>query len=618
MADPFTAAVLPAAGKLATALFEIGKPSTIKATEKLMVRFGVGLSTLLREQAERHRYVKTIISGSAPIKLTDIYVNLKLERDNNIVRDDDLFKLLDKERAILVHAAAGSGKSMLLRYLLLTAEQHLSERVPILIELRDLNAHPQKSFLEVVQECISEYIDGFTRLQTDFALKSGRILLILDGFDEIDYNHRRDRESEVNRLVDRYPNLQIVVSSRPDEGVSKWRSFFAYEVQHLSKSQVRLLIDKIPYDESPKKLFRSKLDVDLFETHGEFLRNPLLTVMMLVMLETFADVPAKIHLFYEYAFEALFQRHDVSKGGGFQRKRRVELALDDYKRLFAYFCATTYMRKLFRFSEGVALQHLDQSLKSAQITADKSGMMRDLVECTCMLVPDGLEFEFSHRSFQEYFFAYFIARIRPDEISKFMPILSERSGSDGIVPMIAEMNAEKFEEDWALPQLEILCTKVEGIDAQIDPLAFIRAMFGKHGMHVMSLPNITFEYGPAEEQDLNYIRISLYRVYRIFDRIHSIIPEGSDLDKKIVEKMMDGRIGRGDNRFGPIRKNPSGSNSGIKIQLSSPDNDWVRESHWGRFVAEEAKELINTRNLVRERVRQRQTGLEAILRLFDE
>lgn len=506
---------------------------------------------------------------------------------------------------------------MLLRYLLLTADQHLDQRIPILIELRDLNSSTTKSFIEIVQDYISEYIEGFSRVKTEFALKSGKILLILDGFDEIDYDRRRDREREVKKLVDRYPNLQVIISSRPDESLSKWRSFFAYEVQNLSKDQVRLLIDKIPYDEGPKQLFRSKLDSDLFETHEEFLRNPLLTVMMLVMLETFADVPAKIHLFYEYAFEALFQRHDVSKGGGFQRKRRVDLALDDYKRLFAYFCASTYMRRLFRFSEGAVLEFLDQSLKSAQIKADKLGMMRDLIECTCMLVPDGLEFEFSHRSFQEYFFAYFISRIRPSEMSRVMPLLSEISSSDGIIPMIAEMNTERFEEDWALPQLEILCSRVEGIDADADPLTFINSMFGSRDIYIESLPNVTFEFGPRRESSLDFVRVTLYEIYNVFNRIHASLPEEEETDGKFLSEILSRKILADDPRFDTIRHAKDTSEIKAHIKLVSSDNEWARETFWGRFVGVEARELVAARDMIRTRVRERQTGLAAILNLTE-
>src|SRR5947209_16625711 len=102
----------------------------------------------------------------------------------------------------------------------------------------------------------------------------------------------------------------------------------------------------------------------------EFLVNPMLTIMMLVTLAQFAEVPAKIHLFYEYAFEALFARHDVTKGG-FQRKRHVSVPLDDYRRLFAYFCAISYLREIFSFSHATALEILDKSISSSQIRAKK-------------------------------------------------------------------------------------------------------------------------------------------------------------------------------------------------------------------------------------------------------
>ena len=113
---------------------------------------------------------------------------------------------------------------------------------------------------------------------------------------------------------------------------------------------MRALIHKIPYDENIKALFVKKLDTGLYETHKEFLRNPLLTLMMLITLEQFAEIPAKIHLFYEHAFEALFRWHDVTKSGGFQRKRHVSIALDDYRRLFSYFCTISYMKEAFRFT----------------------------------------------------------------------------------------------------------------------------------------------------------------------------------------------------------------------------------------------------------------------------
>jgi len=213
-------------------------------------------------------------------------------------------------------------------------------------------------------------------------------------------------------------------------------------VQPFAKRQVELLISKITYDEEIKSLFKKKLSEGLFETHKEFLTNPLLTIMMLITLEQFADVPAKIHLFYEYAFEALFARHDVTKGG-FQRKRHTTLPLDDFKRLFSYFCMISYMRKKLDFSPDAVLDTIQQSISSSQITTDKELFRNDLTESTCMLVRDGLEYAFSHRSFQEYFAAYFLARVKVDEFENAMPHLLERIG-DNVLTMFAEMSREKF------------------------------------------------------------------------------------------------------------------------------------------------------------------------------
>lgn len=129
----------------------------------------------------------------------------------------------------------------------------------------------------------------------------------------------------------------------------------------------------------------------LFESHKQFLTNPLLTIMMLITLEQFAEVPAKIHLFYEYAFEALFGRHDATKAG-FQRKRHTSLPLDDFKRLFAYFCMLTYARQIKSFSSDQTLDFIQRAISSSQINVDKALFRRDLIESTCMLVLDGLEY----------------------------------------------------------------------------------------------------------------------------------------------------------------------------------------------------------------------------------
>jgi hypothetical protein len=152
------------------------------------------------------------------------------------------------------------------------------------------------------------------------------------------------------------------------------------------------------------------------------------------------------------------------------------LALDDFKRLFAYFCMITYMREVSTFSESKALELIQLSIDSSQIEVDKVLFRNDLTESTCMLILDGLDYTFSHRSFQEYFSAYFLSHVKTDEFNKAIPRLVQRGSFDNVLRMISEMNKEKFEEAWALPTLRNFCKRLEKVNPKENCIGYAVAM----------------------------------------------------------------------------------------------------------------------------------------------
>jgi predicted NACHT family NTPase len=454
--------------------------------------------------------------------LNDVYVNLYASYERGNIRDEDFLSVGSALKRIIFTATAGAGKSMVMRYFFFLSEQ--SERLPVFIELRDINDYPDSSILELIRDKIKEHISDFTVDQLKYALKEGMIALFLDGYDEIDHDRRIKLAREIISLAGPYNESIIFVSSRPDESFIGWERFHIYQLSPFTENQVRALLQKIPYDENIKALFVKKRDTGLYESHKEFLVNPLLTLMMLISLEQFAEIPAKIHLFYEYAFEALFKRHDVTKSGGFQRKRHVSIALDDYRRLFSYFCTTSYMKEAFRFTESSALETLSKSIVSSQIDVKKEDMLEDLVHCTCMLARDGLDYVFNHRSFQEYFVAYFFARIKVEEFERVAPRLMVRL-MDNVFLMMSEMNKEKFEESWALPQLNSLCEITKEIDPAANPIGFVRAMIKNGKISALILEDqIGFAVDSSEAHDVTEtnIRFMLYTIYEVFNRLREL------------------------------------------------------------------------------------------------
>ena len=600
--------------KLAPEFIAPAKGVATRTKEKLEVKFRKGFEDYLGKQLARASTVKTIISSNAPIPLKDIYVNLLLASGRKAFRDEDFLEGVKVYRSVIFTATAGAGKSMLMRYLYIRFLEGQSERLPIFIELRDLNQHPNVKLITFIKDRVADYIDGFSEQQLKYAIEGGKVVLFLDGFDEIDHDIRKDRERELNQIAARYDNLWMFVSSRPAEGFANWEKFHVFDVQPFTKKQVEALLSKIPYDEEIKRLFNSKLAEGLYETHKEFLTNPLLTIMMLVTLEQFAEVPAKIHLFYEYAFEALFGRHDVTKGG-FQRKRHTSLALDDFKRLFSYFCMITYIKKSISFSADAVLGYIHQSIASSQIVVDKSLFRSDLTESTCMLVLDGLDYTFSHRSFQEYFAAYFLARVKVDEIARVVPKLVEINGGfDSVLKMLSEMNNEKFEEAWSLPTLSQMCEETMHLDANTNPLAFCRVLLGNPVLHIDGAHLIRFT-ARSQADSWHQERYALYTIYDLFGQIQSKLKR-VDQGEAFIQKVKAGTLLKGDKRFDAVRNSPRDTRKGgeivTEIELVDADSVWFRDLYFGNFLSLEAKLLPELRNAVQVRVEARKKGLAAI------
>lgn len=142
--------------------------------------------------------------------------------------------------------------------------------------------------------------------QFELALRAGGLLLILDGFDEIDFTHRDLVSRQILDISTKYPKTIIIVSGRPDDKFSSWHDFHTFTVQALTKPQVIELITKINYDEGLKRRFQSEVERRLYDLHTSFLSSPLLSSIMLLTYEQFAEIPNKMHIFYEQAFAALF------------------------------------------------------------------------------------------------------------------------------------------------------------------------------------------------------------------------------------------------------------------------------------------------------------------------
>ncbi|WP_197282125.1 SUMF1/EgtB/PvdO family nonheme iron enzyme [Dethiosulfatarculus sandiegensis] len=175
--------------------------------------------------------------------------------------------LAARNNALLISGQAGCGKSTLLKHLAYTisprsdkepASPELAEYLPVLIQLKDLKAYCSKDRKDlertrsvgdgIVEWYLKNKFNGNLTLADvhEFA-KCGRLMLLIDGLDEID---QPLRDYAVNALADlRLPHAEnkIVLAGRPhglDGAPGSRFADFKTSVEELEAEQINLFIRK--------------------------------------------------------------------------------------------------------------------------------------------------------------------------------------------------------------------------------------------------------------------------------------------------------------------------------------------------------------------------------------
>ncbi|MEL6627998.1 MAG: NACHT domain-containing protein, partial [Bacteroidota bacterium] len=381
--------------------------------------------------------VRTLYSKNKPMPLRDVYVRTRFTQGQRKFSDRDIINKFSSGRRIIIKGNGGSGKTIFLKHLWLSLFEQSSGRIPIFLELRRLN---DLQSIDIASFCRNE-------LQSDMSFgkgvfeklcQAGRFQFIFDGFDEVNRENRKTVERQVISLSEKYQSCCFLVSGREDDRFSSWGDFEVYSVSPLQLSDVKELIENIPFDRKVKRKFLETLKEDFFDQHRSFLSSPLLAVMMLMTFNENAIIPSKLTEFYKSAFQTLLTWHDATKDS-FERDRA--LSVDDFRKVFSTFCLITYYDQAFEFDEDLFRRYIKKSLKYHSITANLDDVQNDICESANLLQKDGLKYIFIHRSFQEYFAAECAMQVVSGKAKDFLEVFSKRI-RDTVFAMCYEIHSE--------------------------------------------------------------------------------------------------------------------------------------------------------------------------------
>ncbi|MEE4183004.1 NACHT domain-containing protein [Pseudomonas viridiflava] len=434
-------------------ILTIAKSAYQKIDEEVSIALKTAYSEYLTNASDKYSKSKSFFLRDTPVGLYEYYVPIGIFGSKKPLSEPTILTCIENSNRIVISGTGGTGKSVLMKHLFLDC---IDSKVyaPIMIELRDLN-DSDVTLSDYIESTLSAFGFSITGGYVEKAKKAGHFCFLLDGYDEVNHSKRKKLIKEITQLSDRYKKCPIILSSRPDEAFNGLENFSVFHIMPLTLDSAASLVSKLPTDPDIKAKFLKDLHDKLFEEHVSFLSNPLLLSIMLITYGENSEIPSKLSIFYNQAFDALFRRHDAYKGG-YSRGRLTKLDSQDFARIFSLFCLQTYDKREFKMSRSSCLAYIDKSRKSLGKDFEPESYLQDLLGAACLLMEEGLDIGFSHRSFQEYFVALHISTAAPEVQEKLIRRYWLSLKSDSVIPLLFELNPELVERVLLIPQLETL------------------------------------------------------------------------------------------------------------------------------------------------------------------
>lgn len=424
---------------------------------EFLIDFDIAFRKYTEKSYTKYSKVKTILYRTEPKYIYDFFEPpiLKLNQVK-FIKTENINDVLEISHFLIIQGIGGIGKSMLMKHLFLNELVH-NDLVPIFFELKEINTITNWKLEDIIQHKLEILGYNLKKKYLDYALQSGCFLFLLDGCDEIISEKKSRFLQELEEFCDKYEKNYYVISSRPYSEFIEFQRFTILETCQFTKQQALSMVQRLDFDKEIKDKFINALDKELYEHHQSFASNPLLLNIMLLTFDNYAEIPGKLYIFYENAFETMCFKHDATKAG-FKREWKSKLPIDTFQKVFSEFCIVTYANLKIEFSYPELEDKISKILNRLELhNVHADNYIDDLVNTLCIIYKDGTLYRYTHRSFQEYFVALFLSQLSDYRMKDIGLNLIKRNidmaRSDSVFDMLYDMNSSRFEDNILLPLL---------------------------------------------------------------------------------------------------------------------------------------------------------------------
>lgn len=441
--------VTRALGPVVSDLYKGAKGIVKENLQKLSIATGAKrlARTLLKIEQ-----VKTIWSPDKELSIHDFYY------PSRICNKDDTKEIEVKKISqlptgnIVIQGIVGQGKSIFMRYLASAAiRDEECCAIPIFLELRTLST--KKNILQSIGKFFESVGLEFSAELFDYLASSGKLILLLDGFDEIASDSLKDTLEEIEYMQVKYPELKIIISSRPYNHIQMVSGFKVIDLSILSPRDYDPFLRKLKLSTAKRIEMTNAIDESGSSLRG-IISTPLMMTLVVLVYEAEREIPPTLPEFFEKMFHVVFTRHDRLKLG-FSRDHYSGLSERKLQQLFEAFCFMVIQSGCGRSLTGEQFNEaFDLALDYADdCKCDAENFKKDIVKVACLMLEEGVnEVTFLHKSILEYYAAAFIKHSSPEVASLFYA----QAGSDrymgwsDVLRFLASIDSYRYSKEYIL------------------------------------------------------------------------------------------------------------------------------------------------------------------------
>lgn len=321
----------------------------------------------------------------------------------------------------------GSGKTTFLQHLAIQCDrgEFAANRVPIFITLRDFADESQEegdfSLLNYIHaEFLTSEISTPSVLET--LLRQGRVLLLLDGLDEVLDRDRNAVIKEIRRFSEKYQKNLFVATCRTAAKTCKLKGFRDVEIAPFTQDQIAAFALKWftafaqtnPQDELERSVqFIQKLDLPENFQFRQLAVTPLFLHLACWVFHRQDKFPTKRAEFYQQCLDLLLVKWDDARG--IQRDEVYrDFLLPQKLRLLSQIAAVTFEQGDYFFKQRAIERHIGNYMRDSpnapsqpeELQLDSEVVLK-AIELQHGLLAERARgiFSFSYLAFQEYFTA---------------------------------------------------------------------------------------------------------------------------------------------------------------------------------------------------------------------